>query len=200
MAERTICQQAAELVRERAPDPAAAGNWDRQDCLRIVAVWDGAREARSLHDVRGWMLRATTDLIGGVEAALLEFAPGRGLRVVERRGVEQLGWRMARHSGGIDTGRLASAGDGMATFTGLPEADPSGEISEGEERLLAAVPIRDGQRVLGVLAVYAALESRNLEDSDHAVLLAIGRHGGLLLSRLEAGGGEGRAEGAVSVA
>jgi hypothetical protein len=92
------------------------------------------------------------------------------------------------HSFGIDPGPLRAVAIGAGAIGGAARsgaifvAGRGGETAPAERDLTAAIPLRVGDRVQGVIAIFRLLGHKpGLGDSDHAVFDLLAAHAGLAL-------------------
>lgn len=136
----------------------------------------------ALERLHGGASRA--DTLGAIHEIVVNLVGSEELAVFERRG----GALSLVHAFGVaprtlDGLRLSAGAIGRAAATGrtwLAGGDePSGE---GEEDLTAAIPLRAGDDVAGVLAVFRLLGHKpRLAEADHAVFDLLATHAGLAL-------------------
>jgi len=122
-----------------------------------------------------------TTLIGSEEMAIFEVDPQRRrLKLLASQGIEQSRYQEVSLGQGLI---------GKAAITGEPVIRPEGSAAEaaGDEAITACIPMKIGQRVLGVIAVFRLLPHKgglNAVDLDLLDLLSTHAAIALLFTRL----------------
>lgn len=148
-------------VQERSTDLA-------QLYVALERIHGGASRAETLAAIQ----EVVINLVGSEELALLE-RRGDALALAHAFGVRPEALYCARPG----EGAIGRAAGGRLYVAG--RGDPAGP---GEEDLTAAVPLRAGDDVVGVLAIFRLLGHKpGLGEADHAVLDLLSSHAGQAL-------------------
>lgn len=146
----------------------------------ILGLWSRVGEVGTREEAHRWILDQATRVLPRHAAAIFEFIDLAHLGVTAHRGpCPFLQGRL--DCAGSMHGRVgAVACDGVGDLGGL---QPVEEDLLCEAGLEACVPLRNGLVIMGALAIYADPGDLPLTQTQQALLLAIGRTGGLLLSQ-----------------
>jgi hypothetical protein len=147
-----------------------------QRCVALERIHGAATREETLAALQ----EIVVNVIGSEELAIFE-RRGAALELAQSFGVDPEPLRAVPVGRGA-VGRTAATGETwLAERAGAPEP--------GDEELTAVIPLRAGDEVAGVLAVYRLLGHKPaLTDGDHALLELLSAHAGLAL-RLRAGAG-----------
>jgi hypothetical protein len=157
-----------------------------------VAVQERSTELTQLYvaleRLHGGLARA--DALAAIQEIVINLVGSEELAVFERRG----GALALVHAFGVaprvlDRLRLGEGAIGRAAAGTAYVAGRGAETGEGEEDLTAALPLRAGGEVAGVLAVFRLLGHKPLlGESDDAVFDLLSTHAGLALRLREPSG------------
>jgi GAF domain-containing protein len=135
----------------------------------------------ALERIHGGLSRADTlaalqeiviNVVGSEELAIFE-RRGDRLALVQSFGIDPEPWRELR----VERGALARAADGKLYVAGR-----EGSPDPGDEDLTACIPLRVGDRVAGVIAVFRLLGHKPvLGETDQAVFELLSAHAGVAL-------------------
>jgi hypothetical protein len=189
-AELALAQEAVAHVtaeRTRLRDRLAEIEAENQRiCDEYVAVEERSSEMAqqlvALERLHGGLTRAET--ITALQEIVINVIGTEELAVFEVRD-DALA---LVHSFGIDPGPLRAVAIGAGAIGGAARsgaifvAGRGGETAPAERDLTAAIPLRVGDRVQGVIAIFRLLGHKpGLGDSDHAVFDLLAAHAGLAL-------------------
>lgn len=147
-----------------------------QRCVALERIHGAATREETLAALQ----EIVVNVIGSEELAILE-RRGEALELAQSFGVDPEPLRRIPVGRGA-IGRTAATGEAWL-------AGRAGAPGPGDEELTAVIPLRAGDEVAGVLAVYALLGHKpELTEADHALFELISAHAGLAL-RLRAGAG-----------
>jgi hypothetical protein len=143
---------------------------------------DLAQRYVALERIHGGLARG--DTLAALQEIVINMIGSEELAVLERRGDALV----LAQSFGVDPEplralRVGEGAIGRAAATGsLYVAGRSGPPAPGEEDLTAAIPLRAGDEVEGVIAVYRLLGHKpGLGEADQAVFDLLSAHGGVAL-------------------
>ena len=154
-------------------------------CDEYVAVQEKSTDLAQLYvaleRIHGGLSRADTlsalqeiviNVVGSEELAIFE-RRGDRLVLVQSFGIDPQPWRELRMNGGA----VSRAAEGTLYVAGR-----DGEPAAGDEDLTACIPLRVGDRVAGVIAIFRLLGHKpNLAETDEAVFQLLSVHAGLAL-------------------
>jgi hypothetical protein len=154
-------------------------------CDDYVAVQEKSTDLAQLYvaleRIHGGLSRAETlaalqeiviNVIGSEELAIFERA-GEGLALVQSFGIDPEPWRELR----APRGAIARAAAGKLYVAGR-----DGPPERGDEDVTACIPLRVGDRVAGVIAIFRLLGHKPvLGEADHAVFDLLTAHAGVAL-------------------
>ncbi len=134
----------------------------------------------ALERLHGGVTRA--DTLAAIQEIVVNLVGSEELAVFERRnGALSLVHAFGVAPRTLDALPLAEGAVGRAA-TGVRYLATGGEAAPGEEDLTAAIPLRAGDSVAGVLAIFRLLGHKPvLEEADHAVFDLLSTHAGLAL-------------------
>jgi hypothetical protein len=159
-------------------------------CDEYVAIQEKSTELAQLYvaleRIHGGLTRSDTlaalqeiviNVVGSEELAIFEHRGDR-LALVQSFGIDPERWREVSLAGGA----IARAAQGRLYVAGR-DASPE----PGDEDLTACIPLRVGDRVAGVIAIFRLLGHKPvLGDADQAVFDLLITHAGLALHLREA--------------
>jgi hypothetical protein len=185
LAQEAVAHVTAERtrLRERLAEIEAE---NQRICDEYVAVEERSSEMAqqlvALERLHGGLTRAET--ITALQEIVINVIGTEELAVFEVRD-DALA---LVHSFGIDPGPLRAVAIGAGAIGGAARsgaifvAGRGGETAPAERDLTAAIPLRVGDRVQGVIAIFRLLGHKpGLGDSDHAVFDLLAAHAGLAL-------------------
>jgi hypothetical protein len=154
-------------------------------CDEYVAVQEKSTDLAQLYvaleRIHGGLSRADTlsalqeiviNVVGSEELAIFE-RRGDRLVLVQSFGIDPQPWRELRMNGGA----VSRAAEGTLYVAGR-----GGKPAAGDEDLTACIPLRVGERVAGVIAIFRLLGHKpNLAETDEAVFELLSVHAGLAL-------------------
>jgi hypothetical protein len=175
--------QERERLRARLEEIEAE---NQRVCDEYVAIQEKSTELAQLYvaleRIHGGVSRAETlaalqeiviNVIGSEELAMFE-RRGDRLALVQSFGVDPEPWRELP----LDRGALGAAAAGKLYVAGRDGTPPA----PGEEDLTAAIPLRFGRDIVGVLAVFRLLGHKPvLGETDQLLFELISAHAGLAL-------------------
>jgi GAF domain-containing protein len=168
-------ERLAEIEREnrRICDEYVTVQAQSSEMAQLYVALDRLHSALAPADVLGALQEIVINVIGSEEFAVLEGREG-ALALVRAFGVDPGRLRSVRAGAGA-IGRAAASGR-------LYVAGRDGEPDPADGDLSACVPLRVGDRVWGVLAIFRLLGHKpSFTDSDQAVFDLLAAHAGLAL-------------------
>lgn len=167
-------ERVAELEREnqRVCDAYVAGEERSTELTQLYVA---------LERLHGGLARE--EALAAVQEIVINLVGSEELAVFERSG----GALAATHAFGVARDRLPPVRPGEGALGRAAEgrlyvAGREGPAAPGEEDLTAAIPLRAGPDVVGVLAIYRLLGHKPvLDESDAAVFELLSAHAGLAL-------------------
>lgn len=177
----------ANEERERLRDRLAEIQAENQRIAdEYVAVQEQSTELAqlfvALERIHGGVSRAET--LAAVQEIVINVLGSEELAVFERRGDALV----LTHSFGVDAAalrkvRLGQGAIGRAAAGGqLYVAGRDGPPAPGDENLTAVIPLRAGDEIAGVLAIFRLLGHKpGLDEEDEALFQLLSRHAGLAL-------------------
>src|SRR5512133_2325007 len=182
-------QQERERLRERLAELQAE---HQRICDDYVAVQEKSTDLAQLYVALERLHCGTThaETIAAIQEIVVNLVGSEELAVVERRG----GALSLVHAFGVSPRTLegldlSQGAIGRAAATGRPFVANGAGAAPGEEDLTAAIPLRAGDSVAGVLAIFRLLGHKpGVGEADHAVFDLLSAHAGIAL-RLRDGRG-----------
>lgn len=175
-------QEERERLRERLAGLQAE---HQRICDDYVAVQEKSTDLAQLYvaleRLHGGATRA--DTLAAIQEIVVNLVGSEELAVFERRGSAL----SLVHAFGVaprilDGLSLSEGAIGRAAAAGQLFVASGGESAPGEEDLTAAIPLRAGDAVAGVLAIFRLLGHKPvLGEADHAVFDLLSAHAGLAL-------------------
>jgi len=164
---------ALEAENQRISDDYVAVQERSTDLAQLYVALERLHGGPSRADTLAAIQEIVINLVGSEELAVFERRSG-ALALVHAFGVSPRT---------LDALRLGEGAIGRAAATGQPWlAGRDGPSGAGEEDLTAAIPLRAGDAVAGVLAIFRLLGHKPmLDESDHAVFDLLSTHAGLAL-------------------
>jgi hypothetical protein len=172
-----------ERLHERLEEIQAE---NQRICDEYVAVQEQSTELAqlfvALERIHGGVSRAET--LAALQEIVINVLGSEELAIFERRGDTLV----LTHSFGVDASALREiplgrGAIGRSAASGhLYVAGRDGEPSPGDEDLTAAIPLRAGEEIAGVLAIFRLLGHKpGLDAEDEALFQLLSRHAGLAL-------------------
>jgi hypothetical protein len=175
-------QEERERLRERL---AQLQSEHQRICDDYVAVQEKSTDLAQLYvaleRLHGGATRA--DTLAAIQEIVVNLVGSEELAVFERRdGALSLVHAFGVPPRTLDGLSLSEGAIGRAAATGQPFVASGGAAAAGEEDLTAAIPLRAGDSVAGVLAIFRLLGHKPvLGEADHAVFDLLSAHAGIAL-------------------
>jgi hypothetical protein len=166
-----------EVENQRMCDDYVAVQERSTGLAQLYVALERIHGGLSRSDTLAALQEIVINVIGSEELAIFE-RRGDGLALVQSFGIDPEPWRELRAPRGA-IGRAAQGKLYVAGREGPPEA--------GDEDLTACIPLRVGDRVAGVIAIFRLLGHKPvLGDADQAVFDLLTSHAGIALHLREA--------------
>ncbi len=161
-----------EAENQRMCDEYVAAQEKSTDLAQLYVALERIHGGLSRAETLAALQEIVINVVGSEELAIFE-RRGDGLALVQSFGIDPEPWRELRLVGGA----IARAAEGKLYVAGR-----DGKPARGEEDLSACIPLRVGDRVAGVIAVFRLLGHKpGLGEIDRAVFDLISAHAGLAL-------------------
>ncbi len=161
-----------EAENQRMCDEYVAAQEKSTDLAQLYVALERIHGGLSRADTLSALQEIVINVVGSEELAIFE-RRGDRLVLVQSFGIDPQPWRELRMNGGA----VSRAAEGTLYVAGR-----DGEPAAGDEGLTACIPLRVGDRVAGVIAIFRLLGHKpNLAETDEAVFELLSVHAGLAL-------------------
>ncbi len=161
-----------EAENQRMCDEYVAVHEKSTDLAQLYVALERIHRGLSRAETLAGLQEIVVNVVGSEELAIFE-RRGDRLALVQSFGIDPEPWREVR----LDRGAVGRAAEGKLYVAGR-----EGPPAPGDEDLTACVPLRVGDRIAGVVAIFRLLGHKPvLGDTDQAVFDLLSAHAGVAL-------------------